>query len=140
MDQLIIFFLAIILIVGALLFALISSLSKKGRKVLDVERFRTKCLEIEHKLKKDEPSSYQLTVLEADKLVDCVLKTRGVKGKTMGERMKNSSHLFSDNNGIWKAHKLRNRIAHESNVMVSYDEVRYALSAFRKALKDLGAI
>ena len=140
MDRAIVFFLAIILIVGALLFALISNISKKGAKKLDVEHFRTKCLEIEHKLKKDEPSSYHLSVLDADKLVDCVLKARGVKGETMGERMKNSVSLFSDRNGVWMAHKLRNRIAHESDAKVSYDEARYALLAFRKALKDLGAI
>jgi len=58
----------------------------------------------------------------------------------MGERMKNSAPMFSDRNGIWTAHKLRNTIAHESDVNVTYDEARLALQAFRKALKDLGAI
>ena len=140
MDQSIVFFLAIILIAGALLFAMVSSIYKKGVKKLDVEHFRTKCLEIEHKLKKDETSSYHLSVLDADKLVDQALKGRGIKGKTMGERMKNSASMFSDRNGIWTAHKLRNTIAHESDVNVTYDQARYALQAFRKALKDLGAI
>jgi len=140
MDQTLIFFFAIIIIAGALLLAIISSMYKKGVKKLDVEHFRTKCLEIEHKLKKDEISSYHLSVLDADKLVDSALKARGIKGKTMGERMKNAASLFSDRNGIWTAHKLRNRIAHESDVNVTYNEARLALQTFRKALKDLGAI
>jgi len=138
MDQMLIFFLAGILIIGALLFALITR-SKKGVKKIDVEYYRVKCLEIENQLKPNEPSSFHLSILNADKLVDQVLKCRGAKGKTMGERMKNTT-LFSDKNGIWEAHKLRNRIAHEPDVNVTYNDARYALRSFKKALKDLGAI
>ena len=132
MDQSIVFFFAAIIIAGAimLIFA-----NRKGVNHLEV-----KCLSIEQQLKKDEPSSYQLAILNADKLVDQALRDRGTKGKTMGERMKNSVTLFSDRNGIWTAHKLRNTIAHESDVQITYDQARYALSCFRKALKDLGAI
>lgn len=140
MDLTLIFFLSGIIIIGTLLFAIISNLSKKSVKKLDVERFRVKCLEIEHQLKRDESSSYHLSVINADKLVDLALKGRGAKGKTMGERMKNSTSLFSDRNGIWTAHKLRNEIAHEPDARVTYEQARYALSCFRKALKDLGAI
>ena len=139
MDLTIIFFFAAIIIVGALMFALISK-SDRGAKKIDIEYFRTKCLEIEHQLKQDEPSSYHMSVLNADKLVDQVLKKRGAKGKTMSERMKNSSALFSNNDGIWAAHKLRNKIAHESDAHITYSQARYALASFRKALKDLGAI
>lgn len=139
-STLVIFFLAIILIIGALLFALISRLSKKGIKKLDVEYYRAKCLEIEHQLKKEEPSSYSMSVFNYDKLLDQALKSRGISGKTMGERLKNSVSLFSDRNGVWTAHKLRNRIAHESDYHVTYKDAKYALVNFRKALKDIGAI
>jgi dihydrodipicolinate reductase len=138
-DQSIIFFFAIIIIIGALLLFAIC-ISKKGVKHLDVERYRAKCLEIEHQLKVDEPSSYALSVLNADKLVDQALRERGVKGQTMGERMKNSASTFSDRNGIWAAHKLRNQISHEPDFSIKYGEAKFALAQFRKALKDLGAI
>ncbi len=139
MDQSIIFFLSAIIIVGALMCAFIC-LRGKGKKNLNVEYYRTKCLENEHKLVKDEVSSYHLSVLNADKLVDQALRDLGIKGQTMGERMKNSVTLFSDRNGIWTAHKLRNTIAHESDARVTYEDAKYALSCFRQALKDLGAI
>lgn len=139
MNQMIIFIFATIILVGGLLFAMIC-FSKKGVKRLDVERYRVKYLEIENHLKRDEPSSYHLTVLNADKLVDQALRERGTSGKTMGERLKNSVSLYSDRNGIWTAHKLRNQIAHEPDVTVSYDDARYALANFKRALKDLGAI
>ena len=52
--------------------------------------------------------------------------------------MKKAGQLFSDRNGIWSAHKLRNRIAHELDVKVSEKETRTALTQFKKALRDLG--
>lgn len=140
MDLALIFFLAGIIIVGGLLFAVVTKLSKTGTKKIDIEHFRAKCLEIEHQLKVDEPNSYHITVLNFDKLLDQALKSRGARGKTIGERMKNSASLFSDRNGVWTAHKLRNTIAHEPDAHVTYDQARRALYNFRKALKDLRVI
>ena len=139
MDQSIVFFLAAIIIVGALLFAL-TCVKKRGKKFLNVEYYRAKCLEIEHQLKPDQPSSFHLSVINADKLLDQVLRERGMQGKTMGERMKSAVNMFSDRSGIWMAHKLRNKIVHEPDVRVTYVEAKDALRSFRKALKDLGAI
>lgn len=139
MDQVVIFFLASVLIIGALLFALIAN-SRKGAKHMDIERFRTKCLEIEHQLKRNDPVSAQITIINADKLLDEALRCRGVRGETMGERLKSAKTLLSDLDGTWKAHKLRNQIAHESDAKISYEQAAAALRSFRRALKDLGAI
>jgi hypothetical protein len=135
----IIFVFAGIIIIAGLLLALIS-LTKKGVKHLDVDKYRVRYLAIEQQLKKDEQSSYHMCILNADKLLDHALTERGLKGKTMGERMVNAKTMFSNNNEVWTAHKLRNRIAHEQDVKITYDETRYALAYFKKALKDLGAI
>jgi hypothetical protein len=141
MNQSVVFGLAAILILGALLFAVISKLTiQKSTKHLNIEQYRVKYLAIENQLKRDEVSSYHLTVLNAEKLVDQAMRESGISGETMAERLKNSSTKFSNINGLWTAHKLRNRIAHESDVVVTYDEARYALNDFKKALKDLGAI
>ena len=139
MDLTVVFFFAAIIIVGALLFAVIG-LTKKGAKTLDVERYRSKWLAIEHHLKRDDTASYHMVVLNADKLLDQALRDRGLKGETMGERMKNAASMFSNRNNIWSAHKLRNQIAHETDVHVTYDHARTALSNFKQALKDMGAI
>jgi transposase len=58
----------------------------------------------------------------------------------MGERMKTIKDTWSNANNVWTAHKLRNQIAHETDVSVGYDDARRALSGFKQALKDLGAI
>lgn len=128
-----------ILLIGILLIVVIS-LSKRGAASLDVEKYRSQWLAIESQLKRDEPSTYHLAVLNADKLLDKALKERGYKGQTMGERMKAAKTSWSNANNVWSAHKLRNQIAHEHGVRVSYDDARRALGSFRLALKDVGAI
>lgn len=139
MDTSIIFFFAAILIVAGLLFAVIT-MTKKGASQLDVDKYRLKWLRIEQQLKRDEVTTYHITVLEADKLLDMALRERGAKGETMGERMKNMKEVWSNRNAIWMAHKLRNQIAHETDARVGYDDARRALAGFKQGLKDLGAI
>jgi hypothetical protein len=139
MDNNVLFLFAAILIVAGLLLAMIV-FTKGGGKSLNQDKFRSRWLSIESSLKKDQEASFMLSIINADKLVDQALRELGVKGKTMGDRMKNSSDKFSNKNSIWSAHKLRNQIAHEHDVQVSYDSARRALASFKQALKDLGAI
>lgn len=76
-------------------------------------------------------------ILKADKLLDHTLKKAGFTG-TLGEKMKKAQSVFRDNNGIWAAHKLRNRIAHEIDVHVSPGQAQANLKHFKRALSDLG--
>lgn len=130
-------FLAAVLIVGALLFAIIT-MTKGGTRGLDVDKYRSKWMEIEQKLTPDDTASHQLAVLNADKLLDQALKDKGVNGSTMGERMKATD--WSNADAVWSSHKLRNRIAHEADVVVDYRTARRALAGFKQGLKDIGAI
>jgi transposase len=95
---------------------------------------------IEQQLKRDEVMTYSMCVLNADTLLDHALKDRGIAGATMGERMKQMQKKWSNANNVWSAHKLRNRIAHEPDVKLDYDNARRALASFKQALKDVGAI
>lgn len=139
MDLTIIFLFAAVIIIGGILLAVIN-LTKRVPRGLDVDKYRVKWLAIEQHCIDGQVASYHLSVLNADKLVDQALRDKGIKGETMGERMKNCSNSFSDRNGIWNAHKLRNRVAHETDVSISYKDTKIALAGFKRALKDLGAI
>lgn len=130
---------AAILVFGGLLFAVIA-LTKKGPKQLDVEKYRCKWLEIERQLKRDDTGSYSLSVLNADKLLGQALQDRSIAGNTMADRMKVLQKTWSNADAVWSAHKLRNRIAHDTDVRVDYDSARRALAAFKQALKDVGAV
>jgi len=59
MDHTIMLFLASVLIIGGLLFA-IMTITRKGPKALDVEKYRTKWMSIEQQLNRDEISTYHL--------------------------------------------------------------------------------
>lgn len=138
-DGLMLSFLIVIVVVGAGILFIITHGRGKARP-LDVDRYRTSWLTIEQQLIKGEEASCHLAVLNADKLLDQALRQRGYKGDTMGHRMKAASKEWSNANNVWGAHKLRNRIAHENDVTVGYDNARRALAAFKQGLKDLGAI
>jgi hypothetical protein len=139
MDVLLLIFFALILVFGIAVFVIVVS---RGRATsfLDVDKYRSSWLSIEQKLNKDEPATYVVCIMEADKLLDHALKERGFKGGTMGERMKSASSAWKDANAVWKAHKLRNQLAHEQEVKLRYPQVRGVLACFKQGLKDVGAI
>ena len=107
---------------------------------LNVTHFQTKWLEIENSLDRNNRATWELAIFNADKLVDQALKERRIKGKTMGERMKTAQKMWRNANYVWSAHKLRNQLAHETDVVLSYELTSHSLAAFKQALKDLGAI
>jgi hypothetical protein len=141
MDQTttIILFFAAILIVGGLLFVFVS-IAKNSPRELDVERYRSRWLSIETSLSRNNEASQTLCILNADKLLDQALRDRGIAGKTMAERMKSCQGKWTNGNGLWAAHKVRNRLAHETDATIDYDRAKQALVAYKQGLKDLGAI
>lgn len=138
-DGLLPVFLVAILIVGVAVFVVIS-LTRRGGRQLNQEDYQSRWLTIEGGLRKEDSASYQLSILAADKLLDQALKERGFSGETMGARMKAANAEFKNANQIWAAHKVRNRIAHETDFAVSHQLALRSLNAFKQALKDLGAI
>ena len=128
-----------VLLVG-LVIVLAINLTRRRRSGLDVEKYRSEWLKIENSLDRTNTMTYQMAVLSADKLLDRAMKDIGVSGDTMGDRLKAGKARFSDINQVWTAHKLRNRIAHETDVNVNLMTAKKALFIFKKALKELGAI
>jgi len=62
----------------------------------------------------DNPNDWRLAIIEADIVLEEMLDQRGFRGATIGERLKSASpatfHALDD---AWKAHKVRNEIAHK---------------------------
>ena len=139
MDAAVIILFAVVLVIGGIALALIS-IRPRGKRYLDAEAYRTKWLNIEQSFRPENEESHHMAILNADKLLDTALKERGFNGNTMGERMKSAQKVWSNANHVWTAHKLRNRVAHESDLRLNTDIARRALVAFKQALKDLGAI
>ena len=140
MDNLGLLLLLIAVFLIAIVGVVFLALAMKRAPELDRTRYQANWLAIEHSVKNDNPSSWQLAVINADKLLDQALRERRFSGKTMGERMKAAQSTWHNANHIWNAHKIRNQLAHETDARVTHDVTLRALAAYRQGLKDLGAI
>ncbi len=139
MDSSAAIFIVAIIAVGVLIFLAILLTGKRNHR-FNREDYQTRFLNIENKLQKDNPASFTLVIIQADKLLDRALMEIGITGKTMGDRLKKSSDRFTDLNAVWRAHKLRNALAHDSDFEIKYQQTANALAIYKQALKDLGAI
>lgn len=139
MDGGVVTFIIAILIVAALVFIMILLTGKRGHH-FNTEAYQSRFLMIENKLNKENSATFPIVVIEGDKLLDKAMVEMGIPGKTMGDRLKRSGDRFTDLNAVWRAHKLRNAIAHETDLEVGYKQAFNALAIYKQALKDLGAI
>ena len=132
-------FVLAILIIAILIFVAILLTGKRGYK-FNIEAYQTRFLAIENKLNRDNSATFMNAVIEADKLLDKAMIEMGIPGKTMGDRLKKSNTRFKDINAVWRAHKLRNALAHEADLEITYKQAATAVTIYKQALKDLGAI
>lgn len=86
--------------------------------------------------------SWPQAISDADRLLDDALKKARYKGKTTGERLVAAQRSLTSNDTVWLGHKLHNRIkGEEVDVQkLKKKDIVIALSGFRQALRDLGAL
>lgn len=83
-------------------------------------------------------ANMKLAIIEADNLMDEILKLMSLPGENMGERMKQfEKHELASIDQLWEAHKLRNRIVHEPGLRLMHEEAQKALEGYEAALKEL---
>ena len=139
MDGLLIALVVAALLIGGLLIVFIQ-LTSRGHKQLDREMYQKVWRAIQRGAKAGNADSLQMAIVKADKLLDKAMRESSVAGTTMGDRLKARKGDWTDENGLWAAHKLRNQIAHETNVKLTAQSFRRAMTSFEQALKDLGAL
>lgn len=133
-----IIFLLGIIIFGVVVLTLVGWLAKKRPTHLKRTYFQEQWIDLLGRVKT--PEGMILAIIDADKLLDEALRKSHYRGKTTGERLVAAQRLLSDNDAVWYAHKLRNRLVHEPNQTLKKREAQSALSGFRQALRDLGAL
>lgn len=131
------YFLIAIIVFGLIVLIVLSRLMPVRRTKLNQEYFAQQWAQLLARVKT--PEGMVLAVIDADKLLDEALKKHHFKGKTMGERLVSAQRNLSDNDAVWYAHKLRNRLVHEPNIRLKKKEAQAALAGFKQGLRDLGA-
>lgn len=86
-------------------------------------------------------SDRKLSVIEADKLIDDLLKRMGFKGKDMGERLKQiNQNQISNINDIWQAHKVRNNLVHDPYFHLTNNDSGFVIRVYGNTLKEVGIL
>lgn len=94
---------------------------------------------IEQQLKGGSPSQLRQALITADKSLDNAMQDV-VVGETMGERLKNAKDKFdyTTYDKLWKAHKMRNALVHESGYEPPHHMLKKGIEDLRRGLVKLG--
>jgi hypothetical protein len=138
--------LALALIAGIFLYAMILGAAKKAPKrggggvaYLDRTAVTLRWQTIAT-MAESGPAGLKNAVSEADKLFDHAMKQQNFRGNTMAERLKQAERRLTDRDSVWRAHKLRNALAHDVTFDLVPSQAKGALKDFERGLKDLGAL
>lgn len=141
-----------LLLAGFIAFALLKTTWLKRLWLWDLEEFLTfrpygvrkivkEWVKIKARLDTGLESEYKLGVIEADSMLDDILKGMGVGGASLGERLERmTAASLPDIEEAKKAHTTRNNIVHDPNYRLGLDEAKAAIGIFEKSLTDLQAL
>jgi hypothetical protein len=107
---------------------------------LDKNGIKKRWREIKKLLEQPGEMNYKLAVLEADKLLDYILKSMSMPGKDLGERLRFACFKYNRLKRVWWAHILRNQLAHEATFSLNYGAAKRAIKTFEAAFRELGAL
>lgn len=90
------------------------------------------------RLETDRESEYKLAVIEADGLLDSVLKRMRYKGDSFSQRLEQIDPSVLPNlEEVWKVHKTRNNIVHDPDYLLTLDQAKRVLEVYEKTLRNL---
>jgi uncharacterized membrane protein len=88
----------------------------------------------------DNPSDWKLAIIEADIILDQILKENGYSGSSLGERLKSISPTqLQSLDDAWQAHKVRNQIAHSgADFILTQKLAQDTVKQYRRVFHELG--
>ncbi len=116
--------------------------NSSNRLSIDYASVHNQWAEIQQLLTLNGSAHFQTAIIQADNLFDYCLKGMGLAGQTFGERLKSAERLFPRDiySEVWEAHKIRNRLVHESSEEIMSWEAKEAITKFEHGLKELGVL
>lgn len=98
-------------------------------------------LQIKKRLKIGDEANLKSAIIEADKILDELLKISGYQGKNMDERLEQVGPAqLSNINDVWSAHKIRNRITQEPDFHITKQETELIINIYKKSFQEFGLI
>ena len=118
-------------------------LAPKMLNSTDRDHVKSKWREIEELVKLGKPSQLKQAVIEADKLLELVLRRLINESQSLGANLKEAKDLFpswEEYQKAWEAHKVRNALLHESNFEPTSSLVKDVVDKYRNVLVSLRAM
>ena len=118
--------------------------TKKTRKDsalrrIKLEKTKSKRWDIvEGYISSSNPAEWKLAIMEADSMLEELVKKLGYPGSTLGEMMKQIKPAdFVTINDAWEAHKVRNYIAHQgSTFILTKHQANRAIKLYEKVFNE----
>ncbi len=87
-------------------------------------------------------SDWKLAIIEADSILENLLKDLGFPGETLGDRLKSANQEnFPQLTSAWELHTTRNRIAHEGLAFeLSHHEAKRIIALYERIFHAYGYI
>ena len=87
-------------------------------------------------------SDWRLAIIEADVMLEELLRTMGYGGESVGEMLKSvDKNEFLTIEDAWEAHKMRNAVAHSGGTFqLNERETKRTISLFEKVFKEFGVV
>jgi len=82
-------------------------------------------------------AEWKIAIIEADNILDNILKEAGYEGETLADRLKSAGNSESVQKA-WEAHKVRNEIAHEGGKEITQHEAKRVISLYENVFKRFG--
>ena len=140
--------LAAILFITVIIYSSIRIRELRQKELADLKKFivhepassgkNEKWEKIQTDIQSTNPSDWRLAIIEADTVLDDMVKVMGYKGEDLGERLKSVEPSdFETLNDAWEAHKVRNRIAHDgSNYPLTHDEAKRIIGLYERVFRE----
>ena len=90
------------------------------------------------KAKFNKEAELKLAIIEADDLLNEVLKKMGYREETLSQNLKNlPSDTLSNLNELLEAHQIKNNIVHDPTYRLTFEQTYKILKVYEKALLEL---
>ena len=92
---------------------------------------------IQKSLRLGDEASLKLAIIEANAILDELLKISGYVGKNMDERLKQlDSSKLSNLSDVWSAHKVCQRIILEKDFHINKQEAELIINIYKKSFQE----
>lgn len=87
-------------------------------------------------------SDWRVAIIEADSLLEEILREKGFEGNTVGDLLQGAkTGGYGSMNDVWEAHLVRNQIAHQGlDFSLNQNEARRAIKKYQNFFEEIGII